>query len=132
MLFRWKQKAGVHLCLTAEAVNVALRERFGETTSAKDVRTFRASAIVAGALQDAGKEGSPPRLAVLWQAIREASEFLANTPAVCKSSYVHPHVQDAFGDEGFDATPLFAGSPRGGLTRGETALLRLVELKAAD
>jgi DNA topoisomerase-1 len=130
MLFRWKDKNGDDCCLSADGVNAALRERFSETTSAKDFRTFRASSIVAGALQDAGKDAKTPRLAVLRQAIRQASEFLANTPTVCKSSYVHPDVQDAFADDDFDATPLFSGQPRAGLTRGETALMRLVGQKS--
>jgi DNA topoisomerase-1 len=130
MLFRWKDKNGDDCCLSADGVNAALRERFSETTSAKDFRTFRASSIVAGALQDAGKDEKTPRLAVLRQAIRQASEFLANTPTVCKSSYVHPDVQDAFADDDFDATPLFSGQPRAGLTRGETALMRLVGQKS--
>ena len=126
MLFRWKDRNGDDSCLTADRVNVALRERFSETTSAKDFRTFRASSIVAGALQVARKDEKAPPLAVLRHAIREASDFLANTPTVCKASYVHPDVQDAFADDGFDATPLFSGQPRSGLTRGETALMRLL------
>lgn len=130
MLFRWKDKAGDDCCLTAEQVNIALRERFCELTSAKDFRTFRASSIVAGALQDAHKDEIRPALAVLRQAIKEASEFLANTPTVCKASYVHPDVQHAFADPDFDATPLFSGQPRAGLTRGETALMRLIGQKA--
>jgi DNA topoisomerase I len=108
---------------------VRLRERFSETTSAKDFRTFRASSIVAGALQEV-KDEALPRLALLKQSIVEASGFLANTPTVCKSSYVHPDVQDAFEDNTFDPAPLFSGPPRAGLTRGETALLRLLERNA--
>ncbi len=130
MLFRWKDAEGDDACLQAEDVNKLLREKFSETTSAKDFRTFRASSIVAGALQDARKDENTPRLAVLRQAIKEASEFLANTPTVCKASYVHPTVREAFEDDGFDTAPLFGGSPRAGLSRGETALVRLLEQKS--
>src|ERR1700754_4355916 len=35
MLFRWKNKDGREQCLTAEDVNVVLRERFGEGASAR-------------------------------------------------------------------------------------------------
>lgn len=131
MLFRWKDKNGDDHCLTADQVNVALRERFCELTSAKDFRTFRASSIVAGMLQDIRKEDAPPPMAVLRQALKQASEFLANTPTVCKASYVHPDVQDAFEDSDFDPTSLFSGSPRAGLNRGETALLRLIGQRAS-
>lgn len=130
MLFRWKDKAGDDCCLSADRVNATLREKVGETASARDFRTFRASAIAAGAMQAAGTDEKKPRLALLRQAIRDASEFLANTPTVCKGSYVHPVVQEAFADEALDPAPLFAGSARAGLSRGETALMRLLERDA--
>ncbi len=130
MLFRWKNKDGDERCLTADDVNAALRQRFAETTSAKDFRTFRASSIVAGALQDVVKGDKKTRSAALQQSIKESARFLANTPTVCKASYVHPDVQDAFTDEDFDATGLFTGPQRAGLTRGETGLLRLLKQKA--
>lgn len=130
MLFRWKDRDGEDCCLSAEAVNAALRDRMGETASAKDFRSFRASAIVAGALQEAGGREQKPRLAVLRTAIHEAAAFLANTPTVCKASYVHPDVQEAFATETFDPAPLFSGHERAGLTRGETALMRLLEQEA--
>jgi len=49
---------------------------------------------------------------------------------VARASYVHPLVQDAFMDKAFDPAPLFTGPQRAGLTRGETALLRLLKRKA--
>lgn len=129
MLFRWKNKDGEDRCLTADDVNAALRQRFAETTSAKDFRTFRASSIVAGALKDVTKDDKKARAAALKQSIRESARFLANTPTVCKASYVHPDVQDVFTDDAFDPTSLFTGPQRAGLTRGETALLRLLKQK---
>ena len=129
MLFRWKDKDGDERCLTADDVNAALRQRFAETTSAKDFRTFRASSIVAGALQDVAKDDKKARGAALKQSVMESASFLANTPTVCKASYVHPDVQDAFTDDAFDPTSLFTGPQRAGLTRGETALLRLLKQK---
>ncbi len=63
MLFRWKNKEGEERCLAADDVNAALRQRFSDTTSAMDFRTFRASSIVAGALQDVGKDDRKPRMA---------------------------------------------------------------------
>jgi DNA topoisomerase-1 len=132
MLFRWTDKDGKEHCLSADGVNAALRQRFAETTSAKDFRTFRASSIVAAALQDLAKADVKTRRDRLKHSIKESARFLANTPTVCKASYVHPDIQDAFGDEAFDPMPLFTGPPRAGLTRGETALLRLLKQKAAS
>lgn len=130
MLFRWKSRDGEDCCLTADTVNAALRQRCGETTSAKDFRTFRASSIVAGALQDLPKDNITARNAALKQSIKESANFLANTPTVARASYVHPLVQAAFADAEFDATPLFTGPQRAGLNRGETALLRLLKREA--
>lgn len=62
-------------------------------------------------------------------AIKQASQFLANTPTVCKSSYVHPDVQEAYAAKAEDLAPFFSGSPRGGPDRGETALLCIIEHK---
>ncbi len=129
MLFRWRDKEGEDHCLSAEQVNAALREKFGEATSARDFRTFRASSIVAGALQEAG-ENQLGRNAMLKHSIAESARFLANTPTVAKGSYVHPSVQEAFTDTGIETASLFTGPQRAGLTRGETALLRLLKRKA--
>jgi DNA topoisomerase-1 len=130
MLFRWRGKDGEECCLTADAVNAALRQRCGEATSAKDFRTFRASSIVAGALQDLPRDDEAARSAALKQSINASASFLANTPTVARSSYVHPLVQEAFTDATFDPVPLFTGPQRAGLTRDETALLRLLKRKA--
>ena len=86
MLFRWKDKDGEDRCLNAETVHGWLRDRFSDTTSAKDFGASRASSIVAAALQDAGQVDKHPKLAMLRQAIKEASEFLASTPTVCKAA----------------------------------------------
>jgi DNA topoisomerase I len=130
MLFRWKDKEGEDHCLDADRVNAALRQLFTETASARDFRTFRASSIVAGALQDIDPDDVSARKERLKQSIRESARFLANTPTVAKGSYVHPLVQDAFTDVTFDPAPLFTGPVRAGLTRGETALVRLLKREA--
>jgi DNA topoisomerase-1 len=127
MLFRWKTREGEERRLTAEDVNAALRLRCGDSTSARDFRTFRASSIVAAGLQEAGASDVATRKNVLKQSIRASASFLANTPTVARASYVHPDVQAAFTEEGFDPAPLFTGPQRAGLTRAETALVRLLK-----
>lgn len=121
-LFSWGR--GADAMLGAEDVNAWLHAYAGPQTSARDFRTFRGSAIAAAALQSSGE---PDAAKALRAAIRRAAQFLANTEAVCRSSYVHPIVQSAFMDEALDRKPLFSGAPRAGLDRGETALLRLLE-----
>ena len=120
-LFSWGKAADE--MLTADDVNAWLHAHVNDGASARDFRTFRGSAIAAGALQEA--DSNPAR--ALRAAIRRAAEFLANTEAVCRSSYVHPLVQSAFQDEALDRAGLFNGPTRNGLDRGETALMRLME-----
>ena len=58
--------------------------------------------------------------------MRETSERLANTPAVARSSYVHPIVVEAFDAEMLGPERLRV-TARKGLSREETALMRLLE-----
>jgi DNA topoisomerase-1 len=129
MLFRWRE-GGQDRCLSADDVNAFLRGRFSDTTSARDFRTFRASALALGRLQEFGAATGRERGRGLKAAIRASSDFLANTPNVARKSYVHPLVQSAFADPQFDPRPLFAGSVREGLARDETALMRLLAAEA--
>ncbi len=120
-LFSWGR--GGDALLTADDVNAHLHAAAGGQTSARDFRTLRASAHVAGAMQGAG--GDPAR--DLRAAIGQAADYLANTRAVCRASYVHPAVQAAFLDDALERASLFAGPPRRGLDRAETALMRILE-----
>lgn len=97
---------------------------------AGDFRTFRARSIVADGLRDVAKGDKKARGAALKQSVEESARFLANTQRVCKASYVHPDVQHAFNDDALNPTSLLTSPQRAGLTRGETALLRLLKQKA--
>jgi DNA topoisomerase-1 len=89
-------------------MNAALRQRFSDTTSSRDFRTFKASSIVAGALQGVDPTDTAAGKDMLKQSIRSSANIPQNTPTVARNSYVHPLVQ-AFTDETFDPTPLFTG-----------------------
>ena len=58
--------------------------------------------------------------------MRQTSERLANTPAVTRSSYVHPLVVEAFEEERIGVS-LLNGLTRNGLDQAETALMRFLE-----
>jgi DNA topoisomerase-1 len=65
--------------------------------SLKDFRTFRASLHVVDALARVTPARTErKRKHQLRQAIKSAAEDLANTPAVCRKSYVHEAVVEAF------------------------------------
>lgn len=84
--------------LTPEHVNDYLREASGMDVTAKDFRTWHATVLAAAALADApGPEASKTaRKRAVTAAMREVAEYLGNTPALARSSYVDPRVIDAY------------------------------------
>ena len=80
-------------------VNRYLREITGRDFTAKDFRTWAGTVLAANALQ------KRPRASSTAQAKRHAkaavetvAEKLGNTPAICRKSYVHPAVIEAYLD----------------------------------
>lgn len=84
--------------LTGTDVNDYLREVSGAEATAKDFRTWHGTVLAAAALAEApGPEASKTaRKRAVAGAMREVSEFLGNTPALARSSYVDPRVVDAY------------------------------------
>ena len=79
------EDAEVHAVGSAE-VNDYLCETMGEHFTAKNFRTWHASAIAFGLLADADGQ------LTLKALMEEVSERLGNTPAIARKSYVHPAV----------------------------------------
>jgi len=130
-LFQYRNEAGeVHIA-TARAVNAFLREIAGGVMiSLKDFRTLLASAAVLEALarQEPASSQRQRRRQVL-DAVRKAAEDLANTPAICRRSYVHASVVTAFEEgvlESFADTLKRSRSA----TRREQLLTRIMTLAA--
>ena len=68
--------------------------------TAKDFRTWHATVIAAASLADNLDTGhtKTARRRVIKQAMVEVSEYLGNTPAIARSSYVDPRVVDLYED----------------------------------
>ncbi|WP_432564029.1 DNA topoisomerase IB [Kineococcus sp. SYSU DK003] len=98
-LLVWKQGNRWH-DVTADDVNEFLHETIGPDVSAKDFRTWHATVLAAVALAVslpvAGTATARKR--AVTRACAEVSEYLGNTPSVCRSSYIDPRVIDLFGD----------------------------------
>lgn len=79
-------------------VNEYLRGVSGLDVTAKDFRTWHGTVLAAAALAEApGPEASKTaRKRAVAGAMREVAEFLGNTPALARSSYVDPRVVDAY------------------------------------
>ena len=95
-LFQYRHENAVRI-VTASEVNVFLREIAGVKISLKDFRTLCASAHALEAL--ARVEPAPSergRRRQVKEAVTAVSEELANTPTICRKSYVHQTVVVAF------------------------------------
>ena len=113
--------------VTAEDLNEYLREVSGEDITAKDFRTFQASARALELLCAAGPASSArERRGCLAAVARQVGGLLNNTASVARSSYIHPAVLDRFGDGRLDAV-LLRPKWRQGLSAAETALMRMLE-----
>lgn len=124
-LFKARNGAGLKM-VTAEDLNDYLKSETGSDVTAKDFRTFHASALAIERFCEMGPEAAGGRRKAMASVCREVADFLQNTPAVCRSSYIHATVLDAFAD-GELAENLLRGRPRRGLSRSETALMRFLD-----
>jgi DNA topoisomerase-1 len=82
----------------SEDINAYLKEATGGDFSAKDFRTWNATALAAVALAVSGGSATTPtaRKGAINRAVKEVAKYLGNTPAVCRASYIDPRVFDAF------------------------------------
>lgn len=85
-LFRYENDAGEVRPVTSADVNAYLRETMGEDFSAKHFRTFHASSLAFERLAEG------PGEVRLKEMLEHVSEALGNTPAIARSSYIHPAV----------------------------------------
>ncbi|WP_369142579.1 DNA topoisomerase IB [Streptomyces sp. R44] len=119
----------------AEDLNAYLREHAGSDITAKDFRTWHATVLAAVALAVSSPVADDSRTArskAERRAVREVSDYLGNTPAVCRASYIDPLVVDRFEDGVTIASALERLGEKGRFghpaTRGavERAVLRLL------
>ena len=82
-----------------DLVNEYVRASTGIEATAKDFRTWHATVLAAAALAETPEPGETKasRKRAISGAMKEVSQFLGNTPALARSSYVDPRVVDAYG-----------------------------------
>jgi len=121
---RWRDLDSGH-------VNDYVRRTTGLDATAKDFRTWHATVIAAASLAESDEPGDTraSRKRAEVAAMKEVAEFLGNTPALARSSYVDPRVVDAY-EEGTTiraATRRKAATPGERQTNLERAVLRLLK-----
>jgi DNA topoisomerase-1 len=77
--------------VTSTDINAHLQEMSGIDVTAKDFRTWHATVLMAVALgvsTHALNASSAAQTRAIARAYREVSDYLGNTPAICRRSYV--------------------------------------------
>jgi DNA topoisomerase I len=100
-LFKYRVGPRRYRPVTAGSVNRYLRELVGERLTSKDLRTFGGTVRAATILADIGPARTPTEAKrnVLLACKLVASE-LGNTPAICRTAYIHPAVLDEYEQSG--------------------------------
>lgn len=132
-LFRFIDADGNKRSIKPADVNAYLKAITGPQFSSKDLRTWGGTLLAASALAEIGKGETEAEIKKnVVKAVKRVAEELGNTPVVCRSSYIHPTVFDAYaaGCTIEEFTPRKSRRIRGkqdGLEPEEAALLKLLK-----
>jgi DNA topoisomerase I len=97
MLFQYVDDDGTRGAVTSDDVNAYLREASGGDYTAKDFRTWAGTTLAARALSGLpGFESEAEAKRNVIAVIDEVARKLGHTRAVCRRSYVHPEVIEAY------------------------------------
>jgi DNA topoisomerase-1 len=98
-LFQDVDETGARRSIGSGDVNAYLHEIAGAAFTAKDFRAWAGTVLAALALAEV-REFDTPREAKrnIAQAIERVAARLGNTPAICRTCYVHPEVLQAYLD----------------------------------
>ena len=137
-LFQFVDEDGELHNVTSGDVNEYLHEIAGDHFTAKDFRTWAGTVAASLALQEFEQfsdKGAAAQNVV--EAVKTVAQKLGNTPAVCRKSYIHPAVIEAY----FDGDMLSSMQQKveeelsgdlSGLKPEEAAVLGLLQQKLAN
>jgi len=98
-LFQYLDENDQPQVIDSSDVNAYLRKITGQDFTAKDFRTWAGTLLAVQALAGSGqctsKTGAKKNVLA---AIKVVAEQLRNTPAICRKSYIHPRVLEAYSD----------------------------------
>jgi DNA topoisomerase-1 len=96
-LFQYYGEDGARCPVTSNDVNQYLQDAMGQEFTAKDFRTWAGTVHAALALMQLGACDNPRKAKRnLTAAVKQVAARLNNTVAVCRKSYIHPAVMNAY------------------------------------
>jgi DNA topoisomerase I len=98
-LFQYLDEAGERRTVESADVNAYLREISGDDFTAKDFRTWAGTVLAAWALSEFEKiDSQAAARRNITAAVKRVASELGNTPAVCRSAYIHPEILNCYLD----------------------------------
>ena len=96
-LFQYVDENGERRSVESADVNDYLEQITGQHFTAKDFRTWGGTVIAARNLKQLGTFDTEQQAKKnIVEAVRRTAQELGNTPAICRKSYIHPHILDAY------------------------------------
>jgi DNA topoisomerase-1 len=129
-LFQYLDEVGEAQVVDSGDINGYLKEITGQDFTAKDFRTWSGTVLAATALREVPPPGTKRETERnVNVAIEAVAGLLGNTPTVCRKSYVHPGVVDAYRDRTMAVVSGRKKAPAriAGLRADEIALLALLK-----
>ena len=127
-LFQYVDEGGRRRAITSADVNAYLREATGSDFTAKDFRTWAGTLLATIALRDEAPERVERRKkSAIKRAVERVAVHLGNTATVCRASYIHPCVMEAYAEGTLHARLARPRRVVPGLSADETAVLALLE-----
>jgi DNA topoisomerase I len=127
-LFQFIDDDGKPHHIDSGAVNLYLKAISGNDITAKDFRTWAASVAALSALTKLKFANKTEAKRQVSETIKDVAERLRNTPAVCRKSYIHPLIIEAF--HGNILSQPVSMRRRTGLRADEHALLSFLTQRA--
>jgi len=132
-LFQFVNDTGDVESIDSSDVNAYIRGRDGPDFSAKDFRTWAGTLLTARVLAELGNAPNEPLAkARITSAIEQVASRLGNTPAICRKSYVHPAILDAYLANRLKLPPSTHALGKTRLSAQERAIQRLLKRQEAE
>jgi DNA topoisomerase-1 len=136
-VFQYLDDAGKRHRIGSDDINAYIRKATDGDFTAKDIRTWAATVLAVVELSKLAPAASEAaRRKNIVKAVTRVAARLGNTPAVCRSSYVHPEVMASYLDGTIPVeSKLFEDADDGGgagLLRAERAVLRFLRRRIKE
>ncbi|GFM57883.1 DNA topoisomerase I [Pseudomonas cichorii] len=95
-LFQYLDDSGERHTVTSSDINAYLQDLTGADFTAKDYRTWAASALALATLRKLHWEPEADAKKHIVEMVKAVSRQLGNTPAICRKCYIHPAVLEGF------------------------------------